>query len=224
MRCPSFTPAGMRTFTSRRRRSTPGRSALLALVRDDLTAAAAGRAHLRERERALVDRDRARAAARRAHLGERAGLGARAAAHRARRVGRERDRRRDAVDRVEEVEVQLGLEVLAAHRADRPGAAAATAPTEAATRATAAEQVAEQVAEAAAVVEVELRALEARDRSRRSRPAPPPLATISRTWSYSLRFSGSPSTSCAADTSLKRSSAAASPAFASGWYCLASFR
>ena len=47
---------------------------------------------------------------------------------------------------------------------------------------------------------------------------------MSRTWSYCMRFSWSPSTSYAADTSLKRSSAPRSPAFASGWCFWASFR
>jgi len=45
-----------------------------------------------------------------------------------------------------------------------------------------------------------------------------------RTSSYSLRFSGSERTSLAAETSLNFSSASLFPGFASGWYCLASFR
>ena len=55
-------------------------------------------------------------------------------------------------------------------------------------------------------------------------PGPTPDATMARTSSYSLRFSASPSTSCAAEISLKRSSAVLSPGFASGWNCLASLR
>ena len=49
-------------------------------------------------------------------LGRRARLRAAAVAHRARRLRGERHRRRHAVDRVQEVEVQLGLEVRAALR------------------------------------------------------------------------------------------------------------
>ena len=44
-----------------------------------------------------------------------------------------------------------------------------------------------------------------------------------RTSSYSLRLALSPSTSYAAEISLKRSSASLFPWFASGWYCFASF-
>ena len=130
----------------------------------------------------------------------------------------------DAVHRVEEVEVELGLEVRAALRAR----GTAAAPPAAAAATATAEEAAEQVAQVADVLEVDGLTLEAarepaRHR-RRSCPGPTPLATISRTWSYSLRFSASPSTSCAAEISLKRSSAAVSPWFASGWYCFASLR
>ena len=55
-------------------------------------------------------------------------------------------------------------------------------------------------------------------------PNMPPTGPILRTSSYSLRFSGSPTTSYAADTSLKRSSAAVSSGLVSGWYCRESFR
>ena len=55
-------------------------------------------------------------------------------------------------------------------------------------------------------------------------PAYAPDATMRRTSSYSLRFSGSDSTSFAAETSLNFSSASLFPGFASGWYCFASLR
>src|SRR5262249_61888161 len=70
--------------------------AVLALVAHDLAAPATGRAHVRERERALVDRDRAGTATGLARLGERSRLGAAPAAHRARRLGGQADRRGDA--------------------------------------------------------------------------------------------------------------------------------
>ena len=87
------------------------------------------------------------------------------------------------------------------------------------------EEPAEQVTEAGPLVELE------RSGTRRTRgppppypPAPMPEATISRTWSYSLRFSESPSTSYADETCLKRSSASAFPGLASGWCSFANFR
>ena len=57
-----------------------------------------------------------------------------------------------------------------------------------------------------------------------SKPAPPPAANGPVPWSYALRLSGSDSTSCAAEISLKRSSALASPWLVSGWYWRASLR
>ncbi len=53
------------------------------------------------------------------------------------------------------------------------------------------------------------------------RPNPPATGPRRRASSYSLRVAGSPSTSWAAEISLKRSS---EPGLASGWYCLASLR
>ena len=50
-------------------------------------------------------------------------------------------------------------------------------------------------------------------------PKPPPMRANWRSASYSRRFSGSDSTSCACEMSLKRSSAAGSSGLASGW-CL----
>ena len=92
----------------------------------------------------------------------------------------------------------------------------AAAPT---SRAATAEQVAEDAAEVAEVAEVldpdVLVAAATGEPAAEPPPNPPgppgptPDATISRTWSYSLRFSASPSTSCAAEISLKRSSALA---------------
>src|SRR5690606_5050819 len=60
-------------------------------------------------------------------------------------------------------------------------------------------------------------------------PAPgpgrnPPLPNSARASSYSLRFFGSPRTSAASEISLKRSSALALPLLASGWNSRASFR
>ena len=127
----------------------PTTLAVLALVLDDAAATAARGAHLGERERTLVDGHRAGAVARGAPLGERARLRAGAVAHVAGRFRRDVHRRGDAVDGVEEVEVQLGLDVLAALGTDR--ALVATAPRAAAT---AAEEVAEDPAEVAQVAEV----------------------------------------------------------------------
>ncbi len=53
---------------------------------------------------------------------------------------------------------------------------------------------------------------------------PPPAANGPVPWSYALRLSASDSTSCAAEISLKRSSAFASPGLRSGWYWRASLR
>ena len=58
-------------------------------------------------------------------------------------------------------------------------------------------------------------------------PPPPPGAPVNipdPTRSYSLRLSGSERTSYAPWTSLKRSSASASPGLRSGWYVRASLR
>ena len=55
-------------------------------------------------------------------------------------------------------------------------------------------------------------------------PGPPAMGPMARTWSYSLRLASSPITSYAAEIALKRSSAAVSPGFASGWNWRASFR
>ena len=55
-------------------------------------------------------------------------------------------------------------------------------------------------------------------------PAPAPLAKGPVPESYCLRFSASPSTSYAAEISLKRSSAVSSPGLRSGWYLRASLR
>src|SRR5436305_2869172 len=101
-------------------------AALVARVLDDGAAPGARRAHLRERERSLVDEDLAAAAALRADVGRGAGLGTRTVAHRAHGIGGEAHARRDAVHRVEEVEVQLGLEVGPALRTGLPGPAATT--------------------------------------------------------------------------------------------------
>ena len=96
-------------------------------------------------------------------------------------------------DRVEEVEVQLGLEVGAALRA-RPPPARRAPPAAAAT---AAEQAAEQVAEVGAV-DVEADAADAAGQpppGRRPEAAGRPSGPSARTSSYSLRLSASPSTS-----------------------------
>src|SRR5690242_3878948 len=126
----------------------PATTTRRALVGDDLTAAAALRAHLRHGEGTLVACDHADAAALRAALGRGSGLRTRAAARRAHGLRGEADGRRDALHRLEEVEVQLGLEVLTA---PRPGGRVATA----ATPGSAPEQVAEEVAEPANVLEVD---------------------------------------------------------------------
>ena len=55
-------------------------------------------------------------------------------------------------------------------------------------------------------------------------PGPPPEAKAPEPLSYCLRLSGSPSTSCAWEISLKRSSAFLSSGLVSGWYCRASLR
>jgi hypothetical protein len=55
-------------------------------------------------------------------------------------------------------------------------------------------------------------------------PKPPATGPRRRTSSYSLRRASSPSTSYAAEISLKRSSALGSSRLASGWYSRASFR
>ena len=47
---------------------------------------------------------------------------------------------------------------------------------------------------------------------------------IERVWSYSARFVTSPTTSYASATALKRSSAAVSPGWESGWFSRASLR
>src|SRR5205823_6385008 len=82
-------------------------------------------------------------------------LGTRPVAHRPHGIGGEAHAGRDAVHRVEEVEVQLGLEVDAALRTGLPGPAATTpAPAPAAAAASATEQTSEQVAEAGVLVEL----------------------------------------------------------------------
>jgi len=55
-------------------------------------------------------------------------------------------------------------------------------------------------------------------------PGPAPVANGPEPLSYCLRFSGSPSTSCAWEISLKRASASLSPGLRSGWYWRASLR
>src|SRR5262249_15849114 len=81
---------------------------------DDLSAPTAVRAHLRERERTLVDRDLTAASALRAALRMRAGTRAVAVTRLAHRVGAEPHGARDPAHRVDEAQVQLGLEVLSA--------------------------------------------------------------------------------------------------------------
>ncbi len=55
-------------------------------------------------------------------------------------------------------------------------------------------------------------------------PGPAPVANGPLPLSYCLRFSGSPSTSCACEISLKRASACLSSGLRSGWYWRASLR
>src|SRR5262249_56944989 len=107
-----------------------GPPAGVARVVDARAAPRALRAHLRERERSLVDEDLPSAAALRADVGRGAGLGARAVAHGADRIGGEAHAGRDAVHGVEEVEGELGLEVGAALRT---GLARPSSPPPAAT-------------------------------------------------------------------------------------------
>src|SRR5690606_14574158 len=107
---------------------------------DDVALAGADRAGLREAEEALVLVEDAAPAALRAGTRRRAGPGPAAVAGRAGGLAGEVDRGGDALDRVVEVEVQLGFEVLAAVG---PGAARrARRPPP-----TAAEQTAEEIAE-----------------------------------------------------------------------------
>src|SRR5262249_15924923 len=110
-------------------------------------AAPANRTHLRERERSLVDRDRARPTATGADVGRGARLRAAAAAHRALRLRGEIHRGGHAVDRIEEREFQLGLQIRPSPRPRAPSATpAAPAP--------AADEIAEHVAEPSRIAEV----------------------------------------------------------------------
>ena len=146
MRWPSSTPAGTRTFTVRGRTSMPRPLQCLHL---SLTTVPRPPhvGHTCENENGPWSTATApRTATRSAHVGKRARLRAAAAAHRTWCLRRDVHRRRDAVHRVEEVEVELGLEVVAALRPGRPRLRRrAAAP---------AEQVAEDVAEAAHVTDV----------------------------------------------------------------------
>src|SRR5690606_14239421 len=118
-----------------------------ARVVDDVALAPAVGAGLREAEEALVVVEHAAAAALRAGVGRRSGTGSAAVARRARRLAREVDRGRQALHRVLEVEVELGLEVLAPVGTGAPaGPACGSAPTPAA------EQAAEHVADVAHVL------------------------------------------------------------------------
>ena len=141
MRWPSATPAGMRTLTSRARRSTPVPAAVRARVVDDDALTVAGGARRGEREEALVVVDDAPALARGAHVRRRAGLGTGAVAHRARRLGRELERGGDAVDGVGE------RQRAAWRRGPRPAGARRRARRAGAAASPAAEQVAQDVAQ-----------------------------------------------------------------------------
>src|SRR5439155_24509608 len=143
-----------------------GRARLL----DDHPPSAALRAGLAERERALVLLDRA--AARAARADDRAGAGrrTRAVARRTGRLARDVDRRGDAIDRVEERQVQLRLEVVAARRS---GAAATRRPP-------ATEQSAEQITEVAEVADERepLGARAGREAATTHRPQPAHLVVL----------------------------------------------
>src|SRR5207248_5677757 len=99
-------------------------------------------------ERALVVLDGAAAAAGRAHDRGRARGRTAPVTGVARHLAGEVDGGRDAVDGIEERQVQLGLEIVASARSDRLAASAATHATPTA------EEVAEQVAEATHVAHV----------------------------------------------------------------------
>src|SRR5436305_4412984 len=116
-----------------------GAEALRALDVDDRADALALPARLGEAERALVDRGQPDALADRAGPGYRPGLGAAAVAGVADSGGAQGQRQRRAVDRVPEVEQDLGLDVPAPGRA-APGGGGAAPP---AAREDRAEQVGE---------------------------------------------------------------------------------
>src|SRR5205085_8457913 len=117
---------------------SPGAAAGRARILDHRAVSAAARAGLREREKALALGDHAAAAALRADLRRRPGLCARPVARVACELERDRNLHLGAVQRVLEREVDLHLDVVAALRGRRSGAAAEAA---------AAEHPAEQVAE-----------------------------------------------------------------------------
>ena len=211
MRCPSATPTGIRTLTSRagaRCRCPAGGARVL----DEEPRPRAVGARLGEAEEPLVV-EHAPPVALRAGVGRGARPGARPVAGRAGGLV-EVDRGGDAPHRVLEVEVQLGLQVLAPVGAGAPARAAGRAA------AAALEQAAQDVAEVADVLEPEPAAGRGGARRRTCR-RPGPSCGPRRTPCASR---GRRPRRARPTPRLKRSSAAVSSGLVSGWYCRESFR
>ena len=185
MRWPSSTPAGMRTLTSRGRRSTPAPGSWGTDRSIDASRAPARRARLAEARRSP--------GCRRARPGRRScgqvdgwvpGAAPRAAAGRAGGVAHEVDRGGDAVDGVAEGQVELGLEVGAPLR---PGAGPATGHRRRPPR--------PNRPPSRSPMSPRSSARKLKPPAPARRPAPPDRSRPGpslRTSSYSLRFSGSP--------------------------------